>query len=648
VTIDFLHFFVKTNFALFPIVSFADSPLKQELIHYLFIDFSNRLCCYSGEKKGKQFIQGLTMFCTNCGHQTSAQAKFCPQCGQPVQAAPPQLICVKCNTPLPPQTSVCPSCNEKYQHCRNCGGFISSTLRICPHCKFLLKAPVGYGIRPQEFQHPSMGQVNQLLYNTTILRKFADHISTKIGKPWYESTFTSVLSTEKQYPVIYELSGIVAQRLGLPKMPPVYIEMEHGYQSGTYGSEKDAFVNVGSFIPRLLNHKEMLFILGHEFGHLVSNHALWTTVSMFMVGQHRSTLMSDGILSYLNPQKWIESGVEAVITKWMQVADFTADRAGLLVIGDFELARRALFLLYVKSRREAEEINIEEWASQYEGQASTISKISQLTSSTTPYLSVRLKELKLFYQSPQYQMLRNRIESGCGLDFNELYDEKGWLKQFKRSPAAQPASMQTGAAGPLQVPKVKVISGSCPKCNTRLNIPLEKLPDKNYVEITCPHCADKFGLDLAKILGKVSPQTEASKTERLLKPPLVQTSPKNEAAKNETTQGEILFKKATAEGKRKIDSLQKEAIQKGPTKIISMEKERLEKGKAKPESDKKGADKMRMINGKCPKCSKPFSVPLEKLPNKPIVDLQCNGCQERFKLVLTKIKDQVTKNTTGK
>ena len=588
------------------------------------------------------------MFCTTCGHQTSAQTKFCPQCGQPVQTAPHQLICTKCNTALPPQASVCPSCNEKYQYCRNCGGFVSSALKVCPHCKLLMKAPVGFNIQPQEFQHPSMGQVNQLLYNSTILRKFADHISAKVGKPWYESTFTSVLTTEKQYPIVYELAALVAQRLGLQRIPSVYIEMERGYQSATYGSEQDAFVNMGSFIPRLLNHKELLFVLGHEFGHLMSNHALWTTVSMFLVGQHRSTLMSDGILSYLNPQKWIETGVEAIITKWMQVAEFTADRAGLLAIGDFELARRALFLLYVKSRKEAEEINLEEWAAQHELESSTISKISQLTSSTTPYLGVRLKELKLFYQSPQYQLLRNRVESGCGLDFSELYDEKGWLKQFKRAQAVQPASVQTAAAGPLQVPKIKVISGNCPKCNARLNIPLDKLPNRDYVEITCSHCANNFGLDLAKILGRISPEREASKTEPPLKPSMGETSPKKEAVQNETTQREILSEKTAAEGMGNIDSLQKEALRKGSSKIISIKKERLEKGRVKPESVKKGAQKMRMINGKCPKCGNTFSIPLEKLPNKPFVDLQCHGCQEKFKLVLTKIKGDLTKNRTVK
>jgi hypothetical protein len=57
---------------------------------------------------------------------------------------------------------------------------------------------------------------------------------------------------------------------------------------------------------------------------------------------------------------------------------------------------------------------------------------------------------------------------------------------------------------------------------------------------------------------------------------------------------------------------------------------------------------MRTINGKCPKCSKPFSIPLEKIPNKPMVDLRCHGCQEKFKLVLTKIKDDLTKNRSEK
>jgi hypothetical protein len=116
------------------------------------------------------------------------------------------------------------------------------------------------------------------------------------------------------------------------------------------------------------------------------------TVSMFLVGQARGNLMSQGILSYVsNPLKIIESGVESVIANWMRVADLTADRAALLVAGDIAVARRTLFLLYFKSRKELDEVDVDEWAKQQEAQASTIGKVSQLMTSSTPYLGLRLR-----------------------------------------------------------------------------------------------------------------------------------------------------------------------------------------------------------------------------------------------------------------
>jgi len=195
-----------------------------------------------------------------------------------------------------------------------------------------------------------MQSVNQAMRKSPILNAIAEKVSRKIGKPWYESTFTSIPVTERQFPRVYDVALTAAQRLGLPRLPAVYVESSRGYASATYGSKQDAFVNVGSFLTRLLRDRELLFVVGHEYGHLIGQHALWLTVSNFMFGEHRSGIMSDGILGLLSPTRMVSAGVEALVTNWMRVADFTADRVGLLAVGDFEVARRALFLLYQKSR----------------------------------------------------------------------------------------------------------------------------------------------------------------------------------------------------------------------------------------------------------------------------------------------------------
>ena len=439
------------------------------------------------------------MFCTNCGATLPDQAKFCNQCGRTVQAPPPAApVCLACGSPSPQGSTVCGACGAKHQYCTGCGKPALEAALGCPGCGCLLGATLGYEILPGEFEHPSMQQMNQTLRRSLVLNRMAESISQKVGKPWYESCFNSVQTTDKQYARVFELAMIAARRIGFSQAPAVYIEADRGYQSNTYGSEKDAFVNIGTFLPKLLNDRELLFILGHEFGHLKCHHALWTTVSMFLVGQARGNLMSEGILSYVsNPLKIIESGVESVISSWMRVADLTADRAALLVSGDIGLARRTLFLLYFRSRKELDEVDVDEWTKQQEAQASTMTKVSQLVTSATPYLGLRLRALEEFYASPRYADLKNKVETGSGLDLGALFDAGGGLKKFAKqvkSPAAPPVPPPKPAAK-----KVKVVEGACPKCGRRFAFPLSALPDKPALDLQCKGCAVKFKVNLGPV-----------------------------------------------------------------------------------------------------------------------------------------------------
>ncbi len=357
-----------------------------------------------------------------------------------------------------------------------------------------------------------MQKMNQMLRGSLVLRKSAESLSRKIGKPWYESTFNSIAATDKQYPRVLELGRLAARRLGAKRMPAFYVELDRGYQSATYGSDDDAFVNVGAFLPRFLNDEELLFIMGHEIGHLVSQHALWTTVSMFLVGQQRSNLMSEGVVGLLsNPLKVIEGGVESAVTNWMRVADMTADRAALLAVGGFETAKRAIFLLHLRSRRELDEMDIDDWMRQAESQDPTMAKVSQMMTSATPYLGSRLVELRNFACSPQFETLRRKVETESGVALDGLFDEKGYLKKFRPPkkapvppPSPPPKAIAAGAAGPPAPPaaKVRMLEGSCPICRAPFAIRLVALPDKPWLDIPCKACGGAFRLRLDGIKPK--------------------------------------------------------------------------------------------------------------------------------------------------
>ncbi|MGB8959266.1 MAG: M48 family metalloprotease [Candidatus Aminicenantales bacterium] len=404
------------------------------------------------------------MFCNNCGSPVPTGGRFCGRCGFAVG-----------------------------------GGFgDDATGRTGPGASSGPGPASGYVLDPREFEHPSMQKMNQFFRGSVVLRKSAESLSRKVGKPWYESTFNSILATDKQYPRVLEAGLLAARRLGARQMPSFYVELDRGYQSATYGSEDGAFVNVGAFLPRFLNDEELLFVLGHEMGHLVSQHALWMTVSMFLVGQQRQNLMAEGVMGILsNPLKLIEGGVESIVTNWMRVADFTADRAALLAVGSFEKAKRAIFLLHLRSRRELDEMDIDEWVRQVEAQDQTMSKLSQMMTSATPYLGVRLVELRNFAASPQYEALRRKVESGSGAVLDGLFDEKGYLKKLK-------AQKKTPAVPPLAAPpppprKARMLEGTCPRCRAAFSFRLVALPAKPWLDIPCKSCGRKFRLRLDAI-----------------------------------------------------------------------------------------------------------------------------------------------------
>jgi Zn-dependent protease with chaperone function len=399
--------------------------------------------------------------------------------------------------------------------CNNCGSVLADGARFCGQCGAAVGAPAstaasgppgGYVLDPREFEHPSMQRMNQMLRNSVMLRKSAESLSRTVGKPWYESTFNTIPATEKQYPRVLETGLLAARRLGAREVPPFNIELDHPYQTATYGSDKDAFVNIGSVLTRFMNDEELLFLLGHEMGHLLSHHALWTTVSLFLVGGQRQNLMSEGVMGFLsNPLKLIESGVESLVTNWMRVADFTADRAALLAVGSFDRAKRAIFLLHLRSRRELDEVDIDAWMKQVEGQDQRMSKLSQMMTSSTPYLGLRLVELRNFAASPQYEALRRKVEGASATPLDGLFDEKGYLKKLRPQrqvpPPGRTAAVTPAGSGATDAPpaKVRMLQGACPTCRAPFAMRLVALPDKPFEDIPCRGCGKTFRLRLDMI-----------------------------------------------------------------------------------------------------------------------------------------------------
>ena len=80
--------------------------------------------------------------CPACGQMVPGGMKFCPNCGNKMEAAP--AVCAQCGAQLPPGTKFCPNCGapavaKQEKFCPQCGAKIEGDLAFCPNCGNKLK-----------------------------------------------------------------------------------------------------------------------------------------------------------------------------------------------------------------------------------------------------------------------------------------------------------------------------------------------------------------------------------------------------------------------------------------------------------------------------------------------------------------------------
>jgi len=298
--------------------------------------------------------------------------------------------------------------------CPNCGLKNESKTDFCnnPDCRTNLNTD--YVIYLEEFQTPEDRNAIRTVRSIPALPKLLKLYMDKFGIEWVNAKYlgTGVRVSERQFPEIYSLMRECAKILAEPKLPKLYIS-QGPLNAITTGTNTEPIIVLYSRLIDAMTTEELKFIIGHEMGHVKCNHVLYHTLIRW--------LSSIGVS--LLEIKILTLPVLTALLAWSRRSEYSADRAGLIVQSDLEVAKSAIAKFALGSRRLYEEIDIEEYMRQQEELQRSIGRwqeylpplnilpLIELPGYTHPFTVKRVNALAEFSKTPPFTDLQERIES---------------------------------------------------------------------------------------------------------------------------------------------------------------------------------------------------------------------------------------------
>lgn len=188
------------------------------------------------------------------------------------------------------------------------------------------------GLDHTQYEHPFDKKALSTLENTPGLGIVGNFITKHTIERIYtvQHTGSNLKVTKDSYPRIYEYLEYACQILDIKKIPDLYLQWGYNINACTVGSE-NPIVILDSGLIDLCDDDEIMFVIGHELGHIKSNHMLYHMMAQVL------NMCIDAI-----PFGSIAAApLQFALFYWNRMSEFTADRAGLLCCQNKDAAIRA-------------------------------------------------------------------------------------------------------------------------------------------------------------------------------------------------------------------------------------------------------------------------------------------------------------------
>ena len=262
------------------------------------------------------------------------------------------------------------------------------------------------GLEHSQYEHPFDKKALENLEKASFLRKFMQWVTANTVERIYTVQYTgsNLKVTNKSYPKIYKYLQDACRILDLDKVPDLYIDWSYSINACTVGSENPIII-LNSGLIDLCDDDEIMFVIGHEVGHIKSNHMLY----------HMMAQVVNLFIETIPGGTLVAGGLQFAIYYWNRMSEFTADRAGLLCCQDPEAMIRAFIKMAGLPMNEFDYIKTDTFIQQardfkmldYDAMNKVV-KFLSIADESHPWTVMRSSELLKWIDDGEYNRLLNR------------------------------------------------------------------------------------------------------------------------------------------------------------------------------------------------------------------------------------------------
>src|SRR5215203_306392 len=303
-------------------------------------------------------------------------------------------------------------------------------------------------ISPKAYEHPTDRAATAALKSIPIL----DQVVRKLIEYGYERALRqvflggSVKLGSDQLPEVWAAHRAALARLDIKEVPELYLTQFPVTNAAAIGSERPMVV-INSRTVEVLDEQELRTVLGHEAGHILSDHVLYRTALMILL-----SVSGLGRMPFFAGLPLL--AVKLALLEWYRAAELSADRAATLVNRDPLVTCRTLMVL--AGGESSRKLNLDAFirqAGEYEDWSSGWDKLNRLRSElflTHSYPVRRVKEITAWVRSGEYdrivkgeyptrdQQADARKEAGEAVEFykerfRKIFNEFGGEKVQERA-----------------------------------------------------------------------------------------------------------------------------------------------------------------------------------------------------------------------